>query len=73
MITVFNRVLRRKGGVLSPNSVQMRGKMIFFFKMKVADEIRTKKQSIVGKMQGTEKPMRSEVPGACKSLDSNGA
>ena len=41
--------------------------------MKVADEIRTKKQSIVGKMQGTEKPMRSEVPGAYKSLDSNGA
>ena len=65
--------MRRKGGVLSPNSVQMSGKMIFFFKMKVADEIRTKKQSIVGKMQGTEKPMRSEVPGACKSLDSNGA
>ena len=41
--------------------------------MKVADDIRTKKQSIVGKMQATEKPMRSEVPGACKSLDSNGA
>ena len=73
MITVFNRVLRRKGGVLSPNSVQMRGKMIFFFKMKVADEIRTKKQSIVGKMQGHEKPMKPKVPGACKSLDSNGA
>ena len=41
--------------------------------MKVADEIRTKKQSIVGKMQGHEKPMKPKVPGACKSLDSNGA
>jgi len=36
-------VLRRKGRVFSPKSVQMRGKMIFFFKMKVADEIRAKK------------------------------